>query len=193
MSENNCSKPELIIDPKRYKRDITVTGFLVFWGLGVIALLIVGIIYKIVFMIVLSSLFLLILPFVLPNWNHKEFFTIEGENLKYSKGSKGNVKKTFSKSTDLELTIECVDSGGDSEFGPTLNLWSHSHGSKDRTVLAYWVNLDGKTELLHELRNFLKANSFKCDARVESAVINSFRSRSPRLKEITQDRTKRST
>ena len=151
------------IDPRDYPRDKAYIGCISVWGLLILGFTFGSVHWEfwpgVAFGIVI---FLAIIPYTISQRNRGDVIEVKADYLLVSKSNPKNTGFRLYRKNPLEITIEHVDSSGDTgvESTSTFNLWDRESGGRRRTMLGFFLSEEAKTEVAKELVSFLRQHDY---------------------------------
>lgn len=157
---NTPSTSRFDIDPSSYPKDATYLSILAVWGL-----LVIGFgafcFYKGFWVLgVLASLLILIIPVSWRRRNDIDSIVIRGDCIQILKNNKSSASTQIRKGATIELTLEFVECGDETESVPTLNLWDTYQGSRRRHILGLFISHPYREDLFDQLADFFEKSNF---------------------------------
>ncbi len=151
------------IDPRDFKINTAYGGCLLVWSLGIIGFGIVCVLYKFWVLVAFAGALALMIPFALNARYKVQSFLVDSDGLRIVKNANVESGIRISREATLELTLEYVESGGDTdrESVSTLNLWDHDLGYRRRHIIGLWISDSCREQLYQSLRDFLVEANFR--------------------------------
>ena len=144
------------IDPSNYSKDATYLAVFAIWGLLVVGFGAFCFFKGFWVLGSFSCLLLLIIPVSWSKRNDVDSILISDDAIQILKNNKPTAATQIKMGAKIELTLEFVIKGRDTESIPTLNLWDTYQGYRRRHVLGMFISHSHRENLFDQLVTFFE-------------------------------------